>query len=70
MKTEIWDSILGKAKYKPFVNPLYYLKHNITNREASDLAKNKRRFVGEFYVPNLTTSDTNTMEEGERHNEM
>ena len=57
MKAKIRKSNLGRPKYKSFANPLYCQKYNLSRREVSDLSKNKRRFISEFYDINLTDKE-------------
>lgn len=49
MKADIREGDLGKPIKKSFANPLYCQKHNLTKREVSDLSKNKKQYIGEFY---------------------
>lgn len=60
MEADIREGDLGKPIKKSFANPLYCQKHNLTKREVSDLSKNKKQYIGEFY--DFTKTDKENIE--------
>lgn len=48
---------LGRPKYKSFVNPLYCKKYGMTPKQVLGDARNKKKYIGEFYDPLLSDKE-------------
>lgn len=53
MKVEIYESNLGKPRYKSFVNPLYCAKYGMAPKQVMGNMINKKQYIGEFYDASL-----------------
>ncbi len=54
MKAEIYESNLGKPRYKSFVNPAYCAKYGMTPKQVMGNVRNKKQYIGQFYDTLLT----------------
>lgn len=53
MKAEIYESNLGRPRYKSFVNPEYCAKYGMTPKQVMGNVRNKKQYIGEFYDTTL-----------------
>ena len=60
MEAEIYESNLGRPRYKSFVNPLYCEKYGMTPKQVMGNVRNKKQHIGEFY--DVTLKDKQNIE--------
>jgi hypothetical protein len=57
MKEDIYESNLGKPRYKSFVNSKFGAKHGLTKKQVMGIVNNKKQHIGEFYDTSLSDDE-------------
>lgn len=57
MKEDIYESNLGKPRYKSFVNTKFCAKYGLTKKQAMGKVNNKKQYIGDFYDASLSDNE-------------
>ena len=57
MKEDIYESNLGKPRYKSFANSKFCAKYGLTGKQAMGKARNKKQYIGDFYDASLSIDE-------------
>ena len=57
MKQDIYESNLGKPRYKSFVNKKYCAKYGLDEKQVMGKVNNKKQYIGDFYDASLSDDE-------------